>query len=189
MADADRETARREKALLRVCHVRVTHDELSADDLCRVVGDDGAGATATFLGTTRDNFKGKRVTRLEYEGYVDMAEQELRRVCYAAAAQWNLIGAAIEHRIGVVPVRQCSVIIAVSSAHRAEALHACEFMINRLKATVPIWKKEWYEGETSAWKENQEWRDAQQLAQKVDGAGTGHQEGPGKDGDGAIGAA
>ena len=151
-------------APLAICHVRVTEDVLSVQRLCDIVGHEGAGAISTFLGTTRDNFDGKTVTRLEYEGYNPMAEQELTRVCNQAAARWELIGVAVEHRVGVVPVKESSVIIAVSSAHRTEAIKACEYIINELKATVPIWKKEFYEGEDSAWKENKEWRESRQRA-------------------------
>eukprot|EP00741_Cyanophora_paradoxa_P000651 tig00000430_g627.t1 len=149
-------------------HVAVKEGELSLDQLARHVSSNHAGAIATFSGTTRDHFEGKKVVRLEYEAYVPMAEKELRSICKQVREKWEVMAVAIEHRIGVVPVGEASVIIAVSSVHRREALEAVHWAIDELKARVPIWKKEMYaeaEGEgdedssveTSAWKENAEY--------------------------------
>ncbi|OIW12158.1 hypothetical protein TanjilG_28566 [Lupinus angustifolius] len=114
-----------------------------------------AGAIATFSGTTRDTFDGKTVLELRYEAYVPMAIRCLKSVCSSARASWNLHSIAIAHRIGSVPVGETSVFIAVSSVHRADALEACRFLIDELKATVPIWKKEVYSN-GEVWKENSE---------------------------------
>lgn len=105
-----------------------------------------AGAIVTFVGTTRDHNEGRRVIRLEYEAYEEMALSELRKLGQAAAGEWPIEKVAIEHRVGVVPVGEASVVIAVSSAHRGAAFEACRFLIDRLKEVVPIWKKELYEG-------------------------------------------
>lgn len=103
---------------------------------------------------------GKKVLRLEYEGYVPMAESELRKICAQIREQWpSVVGVALLHRLGVVPVKEASVVVAVSSPHRREAIEACAFAIDTLKATVPIWKSEQYEGDDRVWKENAEWRD------------------------------
>jgi len=116
-----------------------------------------AGAIATFVGTTRDNFEGKSVLRLEYEAYAPMAEREMHTIIREARARWQLRHVAISHRIGLVPIAESSVEIAISSAHRREALEAVHFAIDELKARVPIWKKEVYEG-GAIWKENKESR-------------------------------
>ncbi|KAI9114083.1 hypothetical protein K1719_014733 [Acacia pycnantha] len=114
-----------------------------------------AGAIATFSGTTRDTFEGKRVLELRYEAYVPMAIRCLKSLCSSARASWNLHSIAVAHRLGTVPVGETSVFVAVSAVHRADALEACRFLIDELKATVPIWKKEVYtNGEV--WKENSE---------------------------------
>eukprot|EP00889_Picochlorum_renovo_P003894 jgi/Picre1/30924/NNA_006283.t1 len=119
---------------------------------------ESCGAVATFLGTTRDTFDGKRVTRLEYEAYEPMAKKKMWEVCEHARSRWNGIARmGIWHRIGTVPVKESSVLIAVSSAHRKDALECCAWAIDELKATVPIWKKEIYEG-GEVWKENAESR-------------------------------
>jgi molybdopterin synthase catalytic subunit len=100
----------------------------------------------TFAGTTRDHNDGRSVTRLEYEAYPEMALAEMRKIGDEARQRWPIADIAIVHRIGVVPIGEASVVIAVSSAHRAAAFAACHFAIDRLKEVVPIWKKEHFEG-------------------------------------------
>lgn len=118
-------------------------------DVARViaaVGDPSAGAIATFLGTTRDHNDGRHVTALEYEAYPEMAVAEMRRIGDTARRQWPILDIAIVHRVGLVPIGEASVVIAVASAHRGAAFAACRFAIDRLKEVVPIWKKEHFEG-------------------------------------------
>jgi molybdopterin synthase catalytic subunit len=110
------------------------------------VGHAGAGAVVTFIGTTRDHNDGRRVTVLEYEAYPEMAIAEMRKIGEAARRQWTIDRVAIVHRIGVVPIGAASVVIGVSAGHRRAAFEACHFVIDRLKAAVPIWKKEHFEG-------------------------------------------
>lgn len=105
-----------------------------------------AGAVCTFIGTTRDHNDGRRVFRLEYEAYPEMALAEMRKIGAAAHERWPIEKIAITHRIGIVPLGEASVVIAVSSAHRKAAFEACHFAIDRLKEVVPIWKKEHYHG-------------------------------------------
>jgi molybdopterin synthase catalytic subunit len=105
-----------------------------------------AGATVTFVGTTRDHNDGRRVTRLEYEAYPEMALAEMRKIGEVAQQRWPIEQLAIVHRIGVVPLGEASVVIAVSAGHRHAAFAACHFVIDRLKEVVPIWKKEYFEG-------------------------------------------
>lgn len=105
-----------------------------------------AGATVTFVGTTRDHNDGRRVSRLKYEAYPEMASAEMRRIGETAQQRWPIEKVAIVHRIGVVPLGEASVVIAVSAGHRRDAFEACHFAIDRLKEVVPIWKKEYFEG-------------------------------------------
>ncbi len=143
--------------------VLITANALPLGSLAARVVCPTAGAIATFIGTTRDNFEGKRVVRLEYEAYQPMAEKEILRIIGRAREQWKLRHVAVSHRVGVVGTAESSVEIAVSSTHRREALDACAFVIDELKASVPIWKKEVYSDDSgtpgfvpATWKENKE---------------------------------
>jgi len=119
---------------------------ISIEQLCERVGDPAAGAIATFLGTTRQTNRGRRVLKLEYEAYAEMAVSEFEKIAAAARARWNLTSIAIVHRVGEVPLGQASVGIAVSAPHRREAIEACHYCIDSLKMVAPIWKKEHFEG-------------------------------------------
>ncbi|HTT77978.1 MAG TPA: molybdenum cofactor biosynthesis protein MoaE [Candidatus Binataceae bacterium] len=110
------------------------------------VADPAAGATVTFVGTTRCDNAGRKVLRLEYEAYEPMALSEMRKLAQEAGRRYGIVRIAIQHRIGVVEIGEISVGIAVSAAHRGEAFEACHFAIDRLKEVVPIWKKEHFEG-------------------------------------------
>jgi MoaE-MoaD fusion protein len=112
------------------------------------------GAAIAFVGTTREWTGGKRTVTLEYEAYVPMAVSALQQIGDEADARWPSTVTAISHRIGNVGVGEISVVIAVSSAHRAEAYEASRYAIERLKQVVPIWKKEVYEDGTE-WKGHQ----------------------------------
>eukprot|EP00929_Paragymnodinium_shiwhaense_P102700 TRINITY_DN65915_c0_g1_i1.p1 TRINITY_DN65915_c0_g1~~TRINITY_DN65915_c0_g1_i1.p1 ORF type:complete len:168 (-),score=30.46 TRINITY_DN65915_c0_g1_i1:273-776(-) len=139
--------------------VFITHDTLSLDDMVKRVGDTGCGAVTTFLGTTRDNFNGKEVVRLEYEAYEPMALKEMKKICDRVLTDSRFSGVrriACAHRLGLVPQGESSVVIAVGSEHRPEGFDACRFLIDELKAVVPIWKKEIY-ADGSSWKANKEW--------------------------------
>ena len=115
----------------------------------------GAGGIATFLGVVRDNSHGRKVLYLFYEAYPPMAVKEMERVEGAVRERWEIEAMAITHRIGRLEIGEASVAIAVSSAHRKEAIEACHFAIDRLKQTVPVWKKEYWEG-GEIWIENAE---------------------------------
>jgi molybdopterin synthase catalytic subunit len=124
----------------------VTNQPIDLNELVRFVTDPEAGAVATFIGTTRNNNEGRNVIALDYEGYPEMAEKELRRIGEDAKTKWPICRMAIIHRLGPVQIGEASVIIAVSSAHRDAAFAACRFAIEEIKKTVPIWKKEVFEG-------------------------------------------
>lgn len=137
-------------------YIKITHDKLQVEEITQKVTDPSTGAVSVFIGTTRDHFNGKKVLKLEYEAYVPMAEKQLNKLCDVIRSKWDVHNIAIHHRLGVVEVEGASVVIAVTSTHRKESLEAVHFAIDELKATVPIWKKEIYEDETTEWKENKE---------------------------------
>ena len=126
--------------------IRLSADPLSLDAVTREVADDGAGAIATFTGTVRASSRGRSVVHLEYEAYEDMAEHVMAQIADELKARYDLHDVAIHHRVGRVGIGEPSVVIAVSAAHRAAALAACKDAIDTLKETVPLWKKEIYEG-------------------------------------------
>jgi MoaE-MoaD fusion protein len=117
-------------------YVRVTNEPLSLDSLAERVRDPRAGAVVTFQGTTRE------VERLEYEAYVEMAEEKLAEIARDAVERHGLCAAAVEHRVGEVPLSEPSVTVAVSAPHRGEAFAGAREIIDRAKAEAPIWKKE-----------------------------------------------
>ena len=126
--------------------MKIVDSVIDAAAVTAAVADAQTGATVTFIGTTRDHNDGRTVTQLEYEAYPEMAVAEMRKIGDAAMQRWPIARIAIVHRIGVVPIGEASVVIAVSAAHRVAAFEACHFAIDRLKEVVPIWKKEHFEG-------------------------------------------
>jgi molybdopterin synthase catalytic subunit len=124
----------------------LSEDPLSVDAAIDEVASADAGAIATFIGTTRRRSRGREVVRLEYEAYEGMAEAEMARVAEAVREKHDVLAIAIHHRVGVVGIGETSVVIAISAPHRAAALDACRETIDTLKETVPLWKKEIYEG-------------------------------------------
>jgi len=135
-------------------HYQITESRLDPRAVVDAVADPSAGAVSTFIGTTRNSFQGKEVRYLEYEAYDGMAEQEMAVIGTGIAERWPAItGIAIAHRIGRVDVGEASVMIAISAPHRREALEACAFGIDRLKKTLPVWKKEVFE-DGEVWREN-----------------------------------
>lgn len=135
---------------------QITDTGLDPEALRAALADPAAGAIATFIGVARNSFRGKAVQHLEYEAYAPMAEQEMERIGMEIARQWPMVtGIAIAHRTGRVEVGEASVAIAISAPHRREALAACAQAIDRLKATLPVWKKEVF-ADGSEWRENRE---------------------------------
>jgi MoaE-MoaD fusion protein len=121
--------------------VRVSEEPLALDPLARHVRDPRAGAVVTFSGVTRE------VERLEYEAYAEMAEERMAAIAAEAADRHGLCVAAVEHRVGPVPLSEPSVIVAVSAPHRGEAFAGAREIIDRVKAEAPIWKKEIEDGD------------------------------------------
>jgi molybdopterin synthase catalytic subunit/molybdopterin converting factor small subunit len=125
---------------------RLSDAPLSLDAVVDEVRSDEAGAIATFVGTTRVHSRGRTVTHLEYEAYQGMAEDVMAQIADELRRRYELCDVAIHHRVGPVGIGEPSVVIAVSAPHRQDALAACKDAIDALKETVPLWKKEVYEG-------------------------------------------
>jgi molybdopterin synthase catalytic subunit len=126
--------------------VRVTEDPLSVDALAALVRNPAAGAVVVFEGVTRE------VEALEYEAYAEMAEEQIARILVEVKEAHVLCAIAAEHRVGLVPLSQPSVVVAVSAPHREEAFAGAREAIDRIKAEAPIWKKE-LEGGEGRWVE------------------------------------
>jgi molybdopterin synthase catalytic subunit len=125
---------------------RLSSEPLSLDAVVSEVRSDSAGAIATFVGTTRQQSRGRSVLHLDYEAYEEMAEQVMAEIAAELKHRHELCEIAIHHRTGRVDIGEASVVIAVSAPHRQAALAACKEAIDTLKERVPLWKKEFYEG-------------------------------------------
>jgi molybdopterin synthase catalytic subunit len=132
----------------------LTSRPLDARRMEAAVAHKGAGAICTFTGVVREHSRGRSVTHLEYEAYAEMATAQMRRIADEIAEQWPQARVAMAHRTGRLEIGEPSVVVSVSSPHRAEAIAACKWGIDRLKESVPIWKKEhaadgtyWIEGD------------------------------------------
>lgn len=136
--------------------VLITKEKLDINSAFEFIVLPSTGGSSCFVGTTRNSFNDIPVQTLFYEAYEPMALKELLKLCEFIRKTFNVGNICIMHRLGEVPVKEASVIIAISAVHRAEAIKATELGINELKARVPIWKKEIYSNETSSWKENKE---------------------------------
>ncbi|HYN19445.1 MAG TPA: molybdenum cofactor biosynthesis protein MoaE, partial [Thermoanaerobaculia bacterium] len=128
---------------------------LEVERIVKSVEDPGCGAVVVFLGTVRNHHAGRRVDKLTYTAYRRMAEETLLRIVADLEASSPGLRAAIVHRLGEVPVGEPSVVIAVASAHRAAAYEASRTALERLKAEVPIWKREHYAEGDAAWREEE----------------------------------
>ncbi len=131
----------------------VTTGPIDPRELEAAVAHARAGAICTFQGTVRDNSEGRSVTHLEYEAYAEMAVPQMRRIGDEIKERWPVARVAMIHRTGHLEIGEVSVIVSVSAPHREEAIMACKWGIDRLKESVPIWKKEhaedgtfWIEG-------------------------------------------
>lgn len=125
---------------------RLSEQALDLGAAVAEVASEEAGAVATFVGTTRRSSRGRVVSHLEYEAYEGMAEQTMAGLADELKRRHELCDVAIHHRVGRVGIGEPSVVIAVSAPHRADALAACKDAIDTLKTSVPLWKKEVYEG-------------------------------------------
>lgn len=130
----------------------ITREPLNPERLVEAVRRDESGAVVLFYGVVRNHNDGRPVRRLEYDAYERMAEKKLREVADETKRRFAVDDIAIAHRIGPLEIGQTSLLVAVSSAHRAEAFEAAHYCVDRIKQVVPVWKKEvWDDG--SAWLE------------------------------------
>jgi molybdopterin synthase catalytic subunit len=132
----------------------LTARPLDARRMEAAVAHKGAGAICTFTGVVRESSRGRSVTHLEYEAYTEMATAQMKKIAGEIEEKWPEARVAMAHRTGRLEIGEPSVVVSVSSPHRAEAIAACKWGIDRLKETVPIWKKEhatdgtyWIEGD------------------------------------------
>ncbi len=125
--------------------VKITSEKLNLQDCTNFVEDDACGGIVTFIGTVRNLTKNKTVILLDFSGYEPMAVKEMQKIADKALEKFKIHKIAIHHAVGKLEIGAIPVIIAVSSAHRKAAFEACEFAIDTLKDTVPIWKKEHFE--------------------------------------------
>jgi molybdopterin synthase catalytic subunit len=133
--------------------IRLIREPLDRDALVAAVSHPSAGGIVVFEGVVRDHARGKQVRYLEYDVYPEMAEQQIRTIVAEAQQRWGVERVAVAHRFGRLQIGEASVIIVVAAPHRGEAFDACRYIIDMLKTTVPIWKKEvatngeeWVEG-------------------------------------------
>ncbi|MCL6501159.1 MAG: molybdenum cofactor biosynthesis protein MoaE [Pirellulales bacterium] len=131
--------------------IGITDRQIDVTQLLCEVQSPAAGAVVLFLGTAREQTGGRATASLDYECYGEMAEKKLRELAEEARRRWPLVGCALVHRVGRVELGEASVAVAVSSPHRQAAFEAGQWLIETLKAVVPIWKREnWADG-TSEW--------------------------------------
>ena len=129
-------------------YFQITNDVLDPTTLHNLVLSPQAGAVSLFVGVVRDNNLGRDVHYLEYDAYPAMATNVMRQIADEMHERWDVLEIAMHHRIGRLEIGEASVAVAVASAHRGEGIEACHYGIDRLKAIVPIWKKEvWTDGE------------------------------------------
>ena len=126
--------------------IKITAKPIDVQKVIDTASSLSAGAVNVFIGTVRDNAQHKHVRWLEYEAYESMAVAEIRSIIDEAAHRWKLQGWAVSHRIGTLKPGEVAVVVAVSASHRKESFEACQFIIDAIKAKVPIWKKEVFEG-------------------------------------------
>jgi molybdopterin synthase catalytic subunit len=122
--------------------IKVTDAPLSVDEAMAEVKRPDCGAVAVFVGTVRNHHDGKKVLRLSYSAFKEMAEKELARIAAEATKRWPIGAVHLAHRTGALAIGDASVVVAVSAPHRAEAFEACRYAIEELKKTAPIWKEE-----------------------------------------------
>lgn len=129
----------------KMIDIKITDNPLSITECLNVAQDLGSGGIATFIGAVRNMTKNKRVLRLEYECYESMATREIKKIVDQAVAQFSVRNVVVHHRTGILFPGDAAVIIVVGDGHRDAVFEACRFIIDTVKQTVPIWKKEIFE--------------------------------------------
>ena len=124
--------------------IKITSEKLSLEECYEFVTDDSCGGIVAFVGTVRDRTQSKEVTQLDFSTYKPMAIKEMQHIAEIAIKKFEIKKMAIHHAEGMLQIGDIPVIITVGSPHRKAAFEACEFAIDALKETVPIWKKEYF---------------------------------------------
>lgn len=124
--------------------IELKKGKIKIKDVISFVESPDAGAIDVFIGTVRNQTKGKEVTHLEFEAYESMAINEIEKIIQKAKAKWPILLIAVVHALGKLEIGDIPVVIAVSTPHRKAAFEACQFVIDELKKTVPIWKREFF---------------------------------------------
>ena len=144
--------------------IELTHDVLDPERVTATVCKDANGAVVTFLGTTRDVTAKRKVLYLEYEAYQPMAEAKLGEIVEEIRQKWPIQDISVAHRLGRLEIGDISLVVAIGSPHREAAFQACGYVVDRIKQTVPIWKKEYFEG-GEVWIESPEFFETHQVEQ------------------------
>lgn len=122
--------------------IEMTAAPIEVQKVLAAAQSEDCGALAVFIGTVRNHSRGKEVQRLEYEAYPGMAEKMIGQIVAEAGEKWDVRKVAVSHRTGRLEIGEIAVVIAVATPHRQDAFAACQYIIDRLKTVVPIWKKE-----------------------------------------------
>lgn len=131
--------------IMNTTYIKVTSEKLDLQECYNFVLDAACGGISVFVGTVRDTTQNKSVTQLDFSTYKPMAIKEMQKIADLALEKFSIKKIAIHHAEGLLQIKDVPVIIAVSSPHRKAAFDACQFAIDTLKETVPIWKKEYFE--------------------------------------------
>ena len=145
-------------------HASVVRDPIDTQGVLSRIKDGADGAAVAFEGVVRNQTRGRKTLYLDYEAYEEMALQEMESLAELALKQFQVRGVALVHRLGRLEVGETSVLIVVASAHRAAAFEACRWLIDTLKRTVPIWKKEYFE-DGAVWADGEPFPDEIRRAQ------------------------
>lgn len=124
--------------------IQISEQPLKQEYCFDFVSDDSVGGICVFVGTVRNHTKNKEVLRLDFSAYVPMAIKEMEKIAQRCLEKFDIFKVSMHHAIGELSIGDLPVVIAVSASHRGDAFSACEFAIDRLKETVPIWKKEYF---------------------------------------------
>ena len=140
--------------------VRIVREPIDASAVAARLKHTADGAAVIFDGVVRDNTRGRRTLYLDYESYEAMALRQMEQLAAEARTRFQVRGASIVHRLGRLNIGETSVLIVVASAHRADAFEACRWIIDTLKKTVPIWKKEYF-------KDGAVWADGEAFPEEI----------------------
>lgn len=133
-------------------YIEITREELDLRKLYDLCVTEDTGGIDIFIGTVRNHFDGKKVTSIDYHGYPEMAKKVLQHIVERTFERWKINRIAIQHRLGLLQLKEASVIIVVSAPHREEAFAACRYIIEEVKKDLPVWKKEYFASGEAVWK-------------------------------------